>query len=682
MPEGPIRPRSYRIRATPTGRRRLDSWPSIPGCGITPGDVELFSEGRHARLYRKLGAHPATVHDRSGTSFSVFAPNATAVHVVGDFNGWSDTAHPMQRLSTSGLWFRFVEGVQPGTRYQYTITRPGGRQVRKSDPFAFLTDLPPETASVVWNLDYRWNDAGWINRRRRRSWKTAPMSIYELHLGSWQRDEHGEHLSYRELAERLIPYLLETGFTHVEFLPPMEHPFYGSWGYQTTGYFAPTRRYGTPQDLMALIDALHQHGIGVILDWVPSHFPADDHGLGSFDGTRLFEYPDPRVGYQPQWKTYVFNYGRGEVISFLISSAMFWLDRYHADGIRVDAVASMLYLDYARAEGQWLRNKFGGRENLEAVEFVRRFNTTLRRAFPDVAIIAEESTSWPGVTRPVHLGGLGFDMKWDMGWMHDTLDYFKLDPVHRKHHQTKLTFRQMYAQTERFMLPLSHDEVVHGKSSLVGKMAGDSWRKFANLRSLYGYMWCLPGKKLLFMGGEFGPWSEWNHDSQLEWQLLDHPEHGGLRRWVSDLNRLYRSEGALYQRDFDDSGFRWVDCSDTEQSVIAFLRRGRGDRDLLLAVGNFTPIPRYDYAIGVPVEGVWSERLNSDAEIYGGSGLGNFGGIASQPIERHGLPQSLRLTLPPLSFSIFKAPSGPRHSIRRLQTEPKAPTAPGSAPDQ
>jgi 1,4-alpha-glucan branching enzyme len=532
--------------------------------------------------------------------------------------------------------------------------------VKKADPFAFCAEAPPLTGSRAWNPDYDWGDAAWMAARRGANALDAPMSIYEMHLGSWRRvpEEADRFLSYREIAQPLAEYLLEMGFTHVELMPITEHPFYGSWGYQTTGYFAPTARYGSPEDFMYLVDTLHQHGIGVILDWVPSHFPSDEHGLVYFDGTPLYEHADPKQGFQPEWSSQVFNYGRNEVRGFLISSALYWLERYHLDGLRVDGVASMLYLDYGRKNGEWVANRHGGRENIEAIEFLRLLNQAVYRDHPDVQTMAEESTSWPMVSAPVYLGGLGFGLKWNMGWMHDTLNYMSQDPIHRKFHHSQLTFSIWYAFFENFLLPLSHDEVVYGKKSLLNRMPGDSWRQFANLRLLYGYMWGHPGKKLMFMGGEFGQRSEWAHDDSLEWHLLQYPEHAGLRRWVADLNRLYRSEPALYQVDFDKSGFEWVDCNDSEQSVVTFLRRPHGGGAALLVICNFTPVPRMNYIVGVPEGGFWREIANSDATLYGGSGMGNLGGVEAAPVSVHGRFHSLALTLPPLSTLMFKSEVG------------------------
>ncbi|MBX3612835.1 MAG: 1,4-alpha-glucan branching protein GlgB [Burkholderiaceae bacterium] len=621
---------------------------------LTEHDIYLFREGTHARLHEHLGCHPGAAGE--GAHFAVWAPNARAVSVIGDWNGWDGNADALQpRWDGSGIWEGFVGAARAGQAYKYRIVSASGAPVPdKSDPFAFFCEEPPRTASRVWSLDFAWNDADWMAGRHARNALDAPMSIYEVHAGSWRRRGDGGMLSYRELAEALVPWVLEMGFTHVELLPVTEHPFYGSWGYQTTGYFAPTARYGTPQDFMYLVDHLHRHGIGVILDWVPSHFPADAHGLAQFDGTHLYEHADPRQGFHPEWSSSIFNYGRHEVSAFLLSSALFWLERYHVDGLRVDAVASMLYLDYSRGEGEWIPNRYGGRENLEAVAFLRRLNEAVYRDHPDTVTIAEESTAWPMVSRPTHAGGLGFGMKWNMGWMHDTLAYAREDPVHRRHHQDKLTFSLWYAFNENFVLPLSHDEVVHGKGSLIGKMPGDDWQKFANLRAFYGYMWTHPGKKLLFMGGEFAQRREWTHDGELEWWVASMPGHDGVRRWVADLNRVYRDEPALHQLDFSSDGFQWIDCSDALHSVIAFLRRPRGGAPALLVACNFTPVPRTNYTLGVPAAGRWQEILNSDAKVYGGGGWGNLGGVDAMPLASHGQPWSLSLTLPALSTVVLK----------------------------
>jgi 1,4-alpha-glucan branching enzyme len=619
---------------------------------LTEHDVYLFREGTHCTLYEKLGCQLAA----DGAHFALWAPNAAAVAVIGDFNGWNANATPMAaRHDSSGIWEAFVPGLNSGTGYKYRISTRDGHALDKADPFAFYAQVPPETASRAWSLDYQWGDGDWMGGRSARNGLAAPMSVYEVHLGSWRRRD-GRLLTYREAADELAAYVTEMGFTHIELLPVSEHPFYGSWGYQTTGYFAPSARYGSPQDLKYLVDTLHQHGIGVILDWVPSHFPDDPHGLGRFDGTYLFEHADPRQGYHPEWHSSIFNYGRHEVRAFLLSSAHYWLAEYHFDGLRVDAVASMLYLDYGRKEGEWIANRYGGKENLDAIDFLRTLNLAVYRDFPDVQTIAEESTAWPMVSRPTYLGGLGFGMKWNMGWMHDTLNYFKEDPLYRQYHHNTITFSLIYAFHENFVLPLSHDEVVHGKGSLIGKQPGDNWQQFAGMRLLYGYMWTHPGKKLLFMGGEFGQRREWTHEGELEWWVLQYPEHSGLKRWVADLNRLYRAEPALHEVDFEPAGFEWIDASDNLSSTLAYVRRSRGG-ETVLVVCNFTPVPRHNYAVGVPQPGFWREVANSDARDYGGSGMGNLGGVSSQPVGAHGRNQSLTLTLPPLSTVIFKCES-------------------------
>ena len=628
--------------------RKESTWTS----SFTDMDIYLFKEGNHFRLYENLGAHLCN----GGVRFAVWAPNAKSVSVIGEFNNWDKKAHPLSpRQDETGIWEGFIEEIDAGTLYKYHIvSNYNNYEVDKGDPYAFYWERPPKTASIVWDLNYEWKDEKWMKERVKHNSFKSPMSIYEVHLGSWRRfpEEGNRFLTYRELASFLPNYAKEMGFTHVEFLPIMEHPFYGSWGYQTLGYFAPTARYGTPQDFMYLIDVLHQNNIGVILDWVPSHFPNDGHGLVFFDGTHLYEHADPRKGFHPDWKSCIFNYGRNEVRNFLISSALFWLDKYHVDGIRVDAVASMLYLDYSRKDGEWIPNEYGGRENLEAIHFLKRFNEEIYRNYPDVQTIAEESTAWPQVTRPTYLGGLGFGMKWNMGWMHDTLEYFSKDPIFRQYHHNQLTFSIWYAFFENFVLPLSHDEVVYGKGSLIAKMPGDDWQKFANLRALLGYQWLHPGKKLLFMGGELGQWREWNHESSIDWHLLEYPNNEGIRRWVRDLNRLLSSEPALYERDFENTGFEWVDFSDWESSVISFLRKS--ENETVLVVCNFTPIPHYNYRIGVPSGGFWKEILNSDAKEYGGSGHGNFGGLEATPVPIHGRFHSLVMTLPPLSVIVFK----------------------------
>ncbi|MCJ7522557.1 MAG: 1,4-alpha-glucan branching protein GlgB, partial [Dehalococcoidia bacterium] len=570
---------------------------------LTDNDLFLFNEGSHFQLYEKLGSHVISADGVQGTYFAVWAPSAEAVSVIGDFNSWDKASHPLRPKGQSGIWDGFVPEVVTGTVYKYHIVSRNRRyRVDKADPFAFHSQVPPKTASVVWELDYEWADRKWMEKRQGHNSMNTPISIYEVHIGSWMRvpEEDNRSLTYRELAPKLAEYVERMGFTHIELLPIMEHPFYGSWGYQTTGYFAPTARYGTPQDFMYFIDYLHQKGIGVILDWVPSHFPNDEHGLGYFDGTHLFEHSDPKQGFHPDWKTSIFNYGRHEICSFLISNALFWLDHYHVDGLRVDAVASMLYLDYARKEGEWIPNKYGGRENLAAIDFLRRLNEEVYKNYPDVQTIAEESTAWPMVSRPTYIGGLGFGLKWDMGWMHDTLQYMTREPVHRKFHHNNLTFRLVYAFYENFVLPLSHDEVVYGKASLLSKMPGDDWQKFANLRLMFGYMYAQPAKKLLFMGGEFGQRREWAHDESLEWHLLEYAPHQGFQSWVTELNRLYRNEPALYEIEFEPSGFEWIDCNDSESSSLSFIRKGRSTKDIILVVCSFTPVMRQNYRVGVP----------------------------------------------------------------------------------
>jgi 1,4-alpha-glucan branching enzyme len=618
---------------------------------LTEHDVYLFREGSHVRLYHAMGC----VLGAQSATFRVWAPSASGVSVVGSFNDWNAATHPMNpRGDQSGIWEATIPGVQHGDAYKYRVVGPDGHYTMdKADPFALCTEVPPLTASRAWSLDYEWSDAEWMGKRRAHNALDAPIAIYEVHLGSWRRGDDNRLPTYREIAQPLAEYARDQGFTHVELLPVTEHPFYGSWGYQTTAYFAPTARYGTPEDFMYFVDVLHQHGIGVILDWVPSHFPTDGHGLAYFDGTHLYEHADPRQGFHPEWNSSIFNYERHEVRAFLLSSALFWLDRYHVDGLRVDAVASMLYLDYGRKEGEWIPNAYGGRENLGAVSFLRQLNEAVYRDHPDTQVIAEESTSWPMVSRPVYVGGLGFGMKWNMGWMHDTLDYMSLEPIFRKYHHDRLTFSIWYAFFENFVLALSHDEVVHGKGSLMGKMPGDTWQQFANLRLLYGYMWGHPGKKLLFMGSEFGQRREWTHEEGLEWWVLQYAEHAGIQRWVADLNALYRAEPALHEVDFAQEGFAWVDCHDADNSVVSFLRRPRAGPPVLV-VCNFTPVPRGNYTVGVPVGGYWHERLNSDAPLYGGSGIGNLGGVEAAPVPAHGHYHSLSVTLPPLATVFFR----------------------------
>jgi 1,4-alpha-glucan branching enzyme len=624
---------------------------------LTKDDLYLFNEGSHLRLYEKLGAHPTKMDNQEGTYFSVWAPNADEVSVIGDFNGWKPSEFKLFPSGQSGIWEGFIPGVKKGTLYKYHIwTRGRQQQLEKADPYAFYAENPPKTASVVWDLDYKWNDQKWMSERKTFNASKSPVSVYEVHLGSWMRvpEEKNRRLTYKELANKLTAYVKEMGFTHVEFMPIMEHPFYGSWGYQVTGYFSPTSRYGNPQDFRYLIDQLHQNGIGVILDWVPSHYPTDGHGLGYFDGTKLYEHEDPRKGFHPDWNSLIFNYGRHEVKSFLMSNAMYWFDQFHIDGLRVDAVASMLYLDYSRKEGEWVPNKFGGKENIEAIQFLRRLNLEIYKAYPDAMMIAEESTSWPMVSRPTYVGGLGFGMKWDMGWMHDTLKYMSLDPIFRKFNHNSITFRMMYAFAENFVLSLSHDEVVYGKRSFLEKMPGDDWQKFANLRLLFGYMYTMPGKKHIFMGGELGQRSEWSHNGSLDWHLLQHLSHQGVKKWVKDLNDLYKNEPALHGKDWDPAGFEWIDLANTEQSILCFLRKGeRGGDDVLVAL-NFTPLPRHNYLVGVPRGGFWKELLNSDAAEYGGGQQGNFGGVPSTNNPVHGQPFSVNITIPSLGLVILK----------------------------
>jgi 1,4-alpha-glucan branching enzyme len=629
---------------------------------LSAADLYLFNEGSHFQLYDKLGARIGSDGTTPGVQFAVWAPNARKVSVIGNFNGWDRSRHGLQPQESSGIWEGFIPGLGQGELYKYFIeSNYDGYQVEKTDPFSHYYELAPKTASIVWDLDYQWGDDDWMAARGERPADRSPISVYEVHLGSWRRvpEDGNRVLTYVEMAAPLADYVRRMGFTHVEFLPVMEHPFYGSWGYQPLGLFAPTSRYGTPQDFMQLIDHLHRSGIGVILDWVPSHFPSDEHGLGFFDGTHLYEHEDPRQGVHPDWKSLIYNYGRNEVRSFLISAACFWLDRFHTDGLRVDAVASMLYLDYSRRPGEWMPNEFGGRENLQAISFLRRLNEAVKERHPDVLMIAEESTAWPMVSRPAYVGGLGFDMKWDMGWMHDTLEYMGKQPVHRSYHHSKLNFRMIYAFSENFVLPLSHDEVVHGKGSLIGKMPGDDWQRFANLRLLLAYQIAQPGKKLLFMGGELAQWREWDHDTSLDWHLLDLPLHAGLQRWVADLNRLYREEPALHRQEFTPDGFRWIDCNDHLQSTLSLIRFGGGRGEEVIGVLNFTPVPRHNYRVGAPAAGLWKELLNSDARDYGGSGQGGLGGVEANPVPSHGFRYSLNLVLPPLGAVFYKQGMSP-----------------------
>ncbi len=654
--EGPHAFTPYRLRADfqPGGVSTFyDAYSFAPV--LSEFDLFLWGQGNHYRIYDKLGAHPMVHEGVRGVAFAVWAPSAKKVSLVGDGNFWDGRRHPLRPRGGSGVWELFIPHAQAGTLYKYEITTQDGTLLIKSDPMAFLMEQRPKTASVVYDLGrYQWNDDRWIEGRARTNFLTQPMSIYEVHLGSWRRKEGWQWLTYREVADQLVPYLKDMGFNWVEFMPLAEHPFDASWGYQVTGYFAATSRFGEPDDLRYLIDRCHQEGIGVIMDWVPAHFPRDSFALEYFDGTHLYEHADPRQGEHRDWGTLIFNYGRNEVKNFLVANALFWVDQYHIDALRVDAVASMIYLDYSRKEGEWIPNRYGGRENLEALEFLKTLNTKLYEMFPGAMTIAEESTAFPAVSRPVHLGGLGFMFKWNMGWMHDMLDFMSQDPVHRRYNMDRLTFALLYAFHENFCLPLSHDEVVYGKRSLWDKMPGDYWRKSANLRLLLGYMFAEPGKKLLFMGGEFGQISEWNHDAQLSWELLGNQYHEGLRRFTRDLNRLYRSEPAMYQRDYSFEGFEWVDFRDQDSTVVSFIRRGADPADEMLFVFNFTPVPRQGYRLGVPRAGYWREVLNSDSAYYGGSDLGLGGGAASESVTSHGRPQSLSLTLPPLSMLALK----------------------------
>jgi len=629
----------------------------MPRSLISDDDVYLFNEGRHYRLYGVLGGHLDP--DGSGAHFAVWAPDAGSVSVIGSFNGWDGSAHPLHPRASSGIWEGHVRGARRGQQYKYRIRAHGGGALAdKADPVGFFHDQPPGNASVLWTLDHDWRDQEWMSRRGERIARTAPVSIYEVHLGSWMRGEHNRWLTYGELAPRLAEHVRRLGFTHVELLPVMEHPFYGSWGYQVTGYFAPTSRWGDPQGLMYLIDTLHQAGIGVILDWVPAHFPTDPHGLGNFDGTHLYEHADPRKGFHPDWTSYIPNYGRHEVASFFISSALFWLDRYHADGLRVDGVASMLYLDYSRSDGEWIPNPDGSNHNQDAIAFLRRFNEVVYLEYPDVQTIAEESTAWSGVSRPTSMGGLGFGYKWDMGWMHDTLSYLGRDPVHRSHHHDQLTFRSLYTYSENYVLPLSHDEVVHGKRSLLSKMPGDRWQKLANLRLLYAYQYAQPGKKLLFMGAELGTWDEWRHDGALDWGLRGVPDHEALIEYLAALNRIYRDVPALHRGDVEPGGFEWIDGDDRVQSVIAFLRHGAPGDPEVLVVCNFTPVTRFDFRVGAPHRGPWREILSTDDRAWGGSGQTNPGSLHADDQPWHNRPWSLSLTLPPLGCTFLVAGEG------------------------
>ena len=658
-PQLPISPDIYRWKVAEEGHptRVVHDTYAFPPL-LSDFDLYLIGEGTHYQKYEKMGAHPVVVNGVAGVQFGVWAPNAMRVSVVGDFNQWDGRVSPMRNRGPSGVWELFVPGLAEGAVYKYEI-RPmsGGHPLLKSDPYGFRSELRPNTGSIVARLDHhQWKDSGWIEWRTRNDWLSSPISIYEVHLGSWRRVlEEGERwLTYGELADQLIPYLKRMGYTHIELMPVMEHPFDGSWGYQTLGYFAATSRFGAPEDFMAFVDRFHQAGIGVLLDWTPAHFPSDGHGLGEFDGTHLYEHADPRQGRHPDWGTLVFNYGRNEVQNFLISNALFWIDKYHIDGLRVDAVASMLYLDYSRKEGEWIPNEFGGRENLAAIAFIKRLNEVVYARHPGVLTIAEESTSWPMVSRPTYLGGLGFSLKWNMGWMNDTLSYFSVDPIYRKYHHNRMTFSMLYAFTENFVLPLSHDEVVHGKASLINKMPGDLWQQFANLRLFFGYLMAHPGKKLMFMGGEFGQRGEWNPDTSLEWHLLDYDTHLGLQTLTADLNAIYRNEPSLYEVDFDWHGFEWIDCTDADSSVLSFLRRAKDQSDFTVIVANFTPVQRDAYRVGVPEPGFYREIMNTDAEKYGGTNVGNLGGVHAEAIPWNNHPYSIHVRMPALGVIYFK----------------------------
>ena len=624
---------------------------------LTDFDLHLIGEGTHYKNYEKLGAHVREVKGVNGVHFAVWAPNAEGVCVIGDFNGWDGISHRMRMLGSSGIWEIFIPGLFEGEIYKFNIQSKSGEILEKADPYAFRSEIRPKSASIVHDIDkYTWNDAKWLSEREHHNALDAPISMYEVHLGSWMRvpEDGNRYLSYRELAQKLAEYVKDMGYTHVQLMPVTEHPLDASWGYQTIGYFAPTSRFGKPEEFMYFVDYMHQNGIGIILDWVPAHFPKDGHGLSRFDGTCLYEHADPRKGEHQDWGTLIFNYGRNEVRNFLLSNALFWLDKYHIDGLRVDAVASMIYLDYSRQPGEWIPNQYGGNENLEAIDFLKRFNEVVHSTHPGVLTIAEESTAWTGVSRPTYLGGLGFSLKWNMGWMNDTLCYFSKDPIHRKYEHDNLTFSLLYAFTENFILVLSHDEVVHGKRSLLDKMPGDFHQRFANMRALYGYMYGHPGKKLLFMGGEIGQWWEWNHDESIHWHLLQYESHQGIQRYVRDLNRLYQSEPALYEVDFDYHGFEWIDFRDAEGSIISFVRRGKDPEDFLVFVYNFTPVARMDYRVGVPKGGFYKEVMNSDSWSYWGGNMGNFGGIWADEMPWHGRPSSLSLTIPPLSMVVMK----------------------------
>lgn len=656
LPENPSQRYMFRV-ANNDGEITTMHDPYAFDSMLTDYDFYLFGQGCHEQIFEKMGAHPRTIDGVRGTNFAVWAPNATSVSVVGGFNGWDGRQHLMRKHIPSGIWELFVPDVGPGAHYKFRIRSWDGQTCDKADPYGFFAEQPPCTASVVADLDsYRWNDQQWMDWRRTHDPLNQPLAVYEVHLGSWRRSHDQQHgwLNYRELARELVDYCRQMGYTHLELMPVSEHPLTASWGYQTVGYFSVTSRYGTPQDFMYFVDYCHRNGIGVILDWVPAHFPKDGHGLRRFDGTALYEHEDPRQGEHPDWGTMVFNYGRSEIHNFLISNALFWLDKYHIDGLRVDAVASMLYLDYSREGGEWVPNEYGGRENLGAINLIKRFNELSHGNFPGVLTIAEESTAWGGVSRPTYTGGLGFSLKWNMGWMNDTLRYMRLDPIYRKYHHNDLTFSLIYAFTENFTLPLSHDEVVHGKSSLLGQMAGDLWQKFANLRLLYTYMWTHPGKKLLFMGSDVAQWHEWSHETEIQWDLLQWDTHKGVQSLVADLNSMYRREPALYEQDFQESGFEWIDCHSSSDSVLCFLRKARDSNDFVVICCNFTPVVRTNYRVGVPTGDWYQEVFNSDSRFYNGSNVGNYPGLQAEPIGHHGRPCSILTQLPPLGAVVFK----------------------------
>ncbi|MCC6492213.1 MAG: 1,4-alpha-glucan branching protein GlgB [Pirellulales bacterium] len=649
--------RTYQFRAIDASGRQVTLHDPYAFPPLLSGyDLHLLGEGRHWQSYQKLGAHVREIGGVRGVNFAVWAPNAESVSVIGSFNDWDRRKHAMRKHIPNGVWELFIPDLKPGELYKFSVKARGGQVLEKCDPYGFAAELPPKTANIVTTLEYQWNDGDWMANREKANALSAPMSIYEVHLGSWKKDHNRGYswMNYREIAHQLVDYCQNMGFTHIELMPVSEHPFTGSWGYQTVGYYAATSRYGAPEDFMYFVDYCHQHHIGVLIDWVPAHFPKDGHGLAHFDGTALYEHADPRQGEHPDWGTKVFNYGRNEVRNFLTSNALFWLDKYHIDGLRVDAVASMLYLDYSRNDGEWIPNMYGGRENLEAISFLKEFNEQVHLQFPGTLTVAEESTAWGGVSRPTYLGGLGFSLKWNMGWMNDTLRYMRHEPIHRQYHHDELTFSLIYAFTENFVLPFSHDEVVHGKGSMLDQMPGDLWQRFANLRLLYSYMWTHPGKKLLFMGGEIAQWSEWNHDHELQWDLLQWDAHQGVQKMVADLNALYRREASLHQVDFEYTGFEWIDCHNYSDSILAYIRRAEDPADFLAVAVNFTPVVRQNYRLGMPAGGWYQEVFNSDSQFYGGSNVGNFPGVMAEASESHGRPFSVQMTLPPLGVVVLK----------------------------